>query len=100
MKLSSQQLRVIRDYFSDKPVLRAYIFGSYARGDADAKSDIDFLLQWDYSRKIGLQYVSMQLELEKLLNKKVDFSSEDFLKPRIRELVEQEKQLVYEKSTR
>ncbi len=100
MKLSARQLRVIRDYFSDKPVLRAYIFGSYARGDADAKSDIDFLLQWDYSRKIGLQYVSMQLELEKLLHKRVDFSSEDFLKLRIKAFIEQEKQLVYEKPTR
>ena len=97
MKLSARQLRVIRDYFSNKPVLRAYIFGSYVRGDADAKSDIDFLLQWDYSRKISLQYVSMQLELEKLLRKRVDFSSEDFLKPRIKAFIEQEKQLVYEK---
>ena len=98
MKLSSAEIKTISEYFADKPVLRAYVFGSYARGDADDKSDIDLLLQFDYTRSIGLQYVGMQLDLENLLNKRVDFSSEDFLKPRIKALIEKEKQLVYEKA--
>lgn len=98
MKLSAEEIKTIRDYFSDKPVIRAYVFGSYARGEADEKSDIDLLLQFDYSRKIGLKYIGMQLELEALLHKRVDFSSEDFLKPRIKALIVKEKQLVYEKA--
>lgn len=98
MKLTAAQHKSIRQYFADKPVLRAYVFGSYARGDADENSDIDLLLQLDYSQKIGLMYVGMQLDLEKILHKRVDFSSEDFLKPRIKKAIEREKQLVYEKS--
>ena len=98
MKLTEAELKSIQQYFTGKPVLRAYVFGSYARGDADEKSDIDILLQLDYSHKIGLQYVRMQLDLEKLLHKRVDFSSEDFLKPRIKSAIQREKQLVYEKS--
>lgn len=99
MQLTVKQKAALQKYFSNQPVLRAYVFGSYARGDADEKSDIDLLLQLDYSQKIGLRYVRMQLDLEKLLHKKVDFSTEDFLKPHIKKAIEHEKQLVYEKST-
>jgi uncharacterized protein len=98
MKLSSTDLDTIRDYFEDKPVLKVYLFGSYARGDADQQSDVDLLLQLDYSQKVGLQYVRMQLDLEDILQKKVEFSSEDFLKPRIKAAIETEKELIYEKS--
>lgn len=98
MQLSQEQLNILQSYFSDKPVLKAYVFGSYARGDADEKSDIDILLQLDYSKKIGLQYVRMQLELEDLINRKVDFSTVDFLKPGVQKLVDREKKLIYEKS--
>ncbi len=41
MKLSEQQRQIISNFFADNPVLRAYVFGSCARGDADGKSDID-----------------------------------------------------------
>lgn len=99
MKLTTAQHQSIRQYFADKPVLRAYVFGSYARGDADENSDIDLLVQLDYSQRIGLKYVRMQLDLEKILRKRVDFSSADFLKPRIKKAIEREKVLVYEKST-
>jgi len=97
MKLTAREIESIQQYFADKPVLRAYIFGSYARGDADEKSDIDILLQLDYTQKIGLQYIGMQFDLENILHKKIDFSSEDFLKPRIEKAIRSEKQLVYEK---
>jgi len=98
MRLSNREEKIIRNYFADKPVLKAYVFGSYARGDADKDSDIDLLIQLDYSQRIGLKYVSMQLELENLLRKRVDFSSADFLKPRIKSFIEGEKKLVYEKT--
>ena len=98
MRLSNREVKIIRNYFADKPVIKAYVFGSYARGDADKHSDIDLLLQLDYSQQIGLKYVAMQLELEKILHKRVDFSSADFLKPRIKAFVEREKKLLYEKA--
>jgi len=98
MRLSNREVKIISNYFADKPVLKAYVFGSYARGDADKYSDVDLLIQLDYSQHIGLRYVAMQLELEKILRKRVDFSSADFLKPRIKGFVEREKKLVYEKT--
>ena len=36
--------QVLAEYFSDKPVQRVQVFGSYARGEATAESDLDVLL--------------------------------------------------------
>jgi predicted nucleotidyltransferase len=55
--------------------LKAYLFGSYVRGLADDKSDIDILVDLDYSQRIGLQFIQMKVDLEKLLNSKVDLVS-------------------------
>lgn len=76
MKISKQNITLLQDYFKDKPVLRAYLFGSFARGDADSKSDYDILIELDYSQKIGLEYIQMQLDLASMLNKNVDLVSE------------------------
>jgi predicted nucleotidyltransferase len=55
--------------------LKVYLFGSYVRGLADDKSDIDILVDLDYSQRIGLQFIQMKVDLEKLLNSKVDLVS-------------------------
>jgi predicted nucleotidyltransferase len=38
MELSKHQRQVICNLFSDKPIRKAYIFGSYARGDAEEEA--------------------------------------------------------------
>lgn len=62
------------------------VFGSVARGDADARSDIDFLVEMEPGRSLfdlgGLQY-----DLERLLGGPVDVVTERGLKARIRERV-------------
>jgi len=50
-------------------VSRAGIFGSYAKGEENSKSDIDRLIELDGSL---LKIVEIQFELEDSLNKKVD----------------------------
>ena len=97
MRLSAQKLNIIRSYLQDKPVLKAYLFGSYARGEASRKSDVDILVELDWSQKIGLLYVQMQMDLEDLLHRKVDFVSEDGVSPLIRPLIEADKILIYER---
>ena len=47
MKLDSRQISEIGNYFKDKPVLKAYLFGSCARDEADDRSDIDILVELD-----------------------------------------------------
>ena len=65
------------------------VFGSVARGEADVRSDVDFLVEMEPGRSLfdlgGLQY-----DLERLLGRPVDVVTERGLKPRIRDRVLQE----------
>jgi predicted nucleotidyltransferase len=62
------------------------IFGSVARGQADEQSDIDLLVSMDPGRSL-LDHAALWLEIQELLNYKVDIVSDRGLKPRIRERV-------------
>ena len=70
---------LIRQYFIDKPVKKAYLFGSFANNMALPDSDVDILVDLDYSKPIGLEFVQMKFDLETILNKKVDLVSSNGL---------------------
>ena len=97
MTLDSSKIESIKDYFKTRPVLRAYLFGSYVRGMADNESDIDILVDLDYSQRIGLQFIQMKLDLEKLLDSRVDLVSSNGISKYIKPLVDMEKRLIYAK---
>lgn len=65
------------------------VFGSVARGDADEKSDIDLLVEFEPGRSL-LDHAGLWMDLQELLGCKVDVVSERGIKPRIRERVLQE----------
>lgn len=54
-------------------VKKATLFGSYARGDYDEKSDVDILIQ--PPSRMGLTFIDLQHNLEDVLHKKVDLVS-------------------------
>jgi predicted nucleotidyltransferase len=87
----------IIEYFRKKPVLKAYIFGSIARNESDENSDIDIIVELDYSQSIGLEFVEMQLDLEELLDRKVDLLSSNAISKYIRPFIDKDKILIYEK---
>lgn len=65
------------------------IFGSVARGEADADSDVDFLI--DLGEDLSPWFpVRLIRDLESLLGRKVDVVTENGLKTRIRDRVLQE----------
>jgi len=97
MIMVNSNIQTIQNYFKTRPVLKAYLFGSYVRGEADDNSDIDILVDLDYSQKIGLQFIQMKIDLEKLLNSKVDLVSSNGLSKYIKPIVDGEKQLIYER---
>ncbi len=43
-----QTINVIHDYLAGQPVVKAWIFGSFARGEEKAQSDIDILFIPDF----------------------------------------------------
>ncbi|HVA98119.1 MAG TPA: nucleotidyltransferase domain-containing protein [Bacteroidia bacterium] len=97
MQLSLKDKNIIKNFFSDKPILKAYLFGFYARNEAESNSDIDILVDLDYSKHIGLSFVSMKLELEKKLHKKIDLVSSQAISKTILPFVEHDKKLIYER---
>jgi Predicted nucleotidyltransferases len=62
------------------------LFGSVARGEADERSDIDLVVDFDPERSL-LDHAALSLELQELLGHRVDVVSGRGLKPRIREQV-------------
>lgn len=87
----------LKQYFSTKPVLKAYIFGPVAKGEENENSDIDILVDLDYSKRIGLLFIQMKIDLEILLHKKVDLVSTKGLSPYLKPQIDDEKLLIYER---
>lgn len=65
------------------------IFGSVARGDADERSDIDFLVDLEQGRSL-LDLGGLLMDLQALLGRPVDIVTERGLKARIRDRVLEE----------
>jgi predicted nucleotidyltransferase len=96
MNLSVQDRLLLQRFFAGKPVKRAYLFGSYARDEADKNSDIDILVELDFSAHIGLGFIQMKFDLEELLRRKVDLVSEDGLSKYVKPYIDKDKILIYE----
>jgi len=98
MILSKQQIQeVINNYFTEKPVKRVWLFGSYARGDANEESDLDVLIDIEDNRKVGLRYLAWHEEIENIVKKKVQVVSNAAVSEYIRPFIDADKLLMYEK---
>ena len=73
--LSREKAKLQRRY----PVHRLALFGSYARGEAQSDSDVDLLVEVDPS--IGLRFVTLAEDLERLLGLPVDLVSQRAIRP-------------------
>jgi predicted nucleotidyltransferase len=78
-----QQLEDNRDKIRSFGVKRLGLFGSYARGEATASSDLDFVV--DLENETFDAYMDLKEFLEELFSCKVDLVMKDALKPRLRE---------------
>lgn len=96
--MSEQMIQTIRDYFATQPIERAWLFGSYARGEERADSDVDILVTLDSSAKVGLiRYVHIINGLKELINKDVDMVVDGTLLPFAVESANRDKKLIYER---
>jgi predicted nucleotidyltransferase len=62
------------------------VFGSVARGESDAQSDVDFLVDMDHGRSL-FDMGGLLMELKDLLGKEVDVVTPNGLRARMRERV-------------
>jgi len=78
-KIKPDIISILKKY----KIKKAGIFGSYARGEQRKNSDVDILIQ--PPKGMGLEFVSVNLELEEKLGKKVHLVSYKFIDPYIKE---------------
>ena len=71
-------------------VKKALIFGSFARREQHEDSDLDILVQFDYSKMDGLDYMRLWKELDEKLRLKVDLVSWAYVNPLVKENAEKE----------
>lgn len=91
--------RIIRKYFQSKPVEKAWVFGSFSRGEETKDSDIDILVALSPHSGLGLQFFGMIIDLEKLLGRPVDLVVEGNILPFASDSVDKDKILVYERAS-
>ncbi len=90
---------MIRSFFASQPVNRAWVFGSYSRGEQTPDSDVDILVDFDREHAtIGLfEYVRMINQLRILTGKEIDLVENGSLLPFADESAQKDKLLIYER---
>lgn len=97
--MSTQAMtQIIADYFEMQPVVKAWLFGSFARGEERPDSDVDLLVEFDHSSPIGLfAYARIWREIEERLGRKVDLVEDGTLMPFAVDSANHDKKLIYER---
>ena len=81
-EIKSKVVPVLKRY----GVKKAAIFGSVVRGEAEADSDIDILVEIESDMSL-LDFVGLKIEIEEALGKKVDLVEYSTIKPLIKERI-------------
>jgi uncharacterized protein len=95
--MNAEMTQILKDYFRNKPVHRAFLFGSVVK-NKQRPNDIDVLVELDYSNGANyFLFFDMQDDLSRLLNSKVDLVSSNGLSAYIQPIIDEEKVLIYER---
>jgi len=74
-------------------VKRASFFGSFARGEAKKDSDIDILVEFRGNKSL-LDLVKLEMELEKVLKKKVDIITYNSIHPLLKDIISKDEKVI------
>jgi hypothetical protein len=89
----------IQDFFRSQPVEKAWLFGSFARGEETPSSDLDILVAFTPDAHVSLlAHARMTLALEQNTGRSVDLVTEGTLLPFALESAEHDKILIYERA--
>lgn len=90
--------QTIANYFKTQPVLKAWLFGSVARGEETPLSDVDIIVLLDHSQPVGMKFFGMWSDLEQMLDRKVDLVEDGELLPFAAESANRDRLLIYERT--
>lgn len=97
-KRMKEMIPKIQNYFVSQPINKAWLFGSYSRGEERPDSDIDILVQYDDSDNISLLTISrIMVQMKHLLGHDVDLVEDGRLLPFAEESANHDKILIYER---
>lgn len=77
--------------FASYPISSMAIFGSFVRNEQNSLSDVDILVE--FNDKVGVRFIDLANELEKLFGIKVDLVSKKGIKKRYLKSIEED--LIY-----
>ena len=80
-------------------VVRSAIFGSYARGEANSKSDVDLIVEMKKPRGIFFT-IGLKLDLEEKLNRKVDLLTPGAINHRLKKYINKDVIEIYNSRNR
>ena len=86
----------IREVLVDEPVKKAWLFGSYARGQENSDSDVDLLVEMAPNNLTILGFLGIQIRLERATQKQVDLIEDECLEDFARSSADNDKILIYE----
>lgn len=89
-------IKQIIPILKNQEVLKASIFGSFARGDNTKNSDIDILVKLKNSKTL-FDLIELKMALEEKLDRKVDLLTYKSIHPLLKNAILQEQKVIYEK---
>ena len=92
IEIPADQIRQLCERYQVRELV---LFGSAARGEMSADSDIDMLVEFHPHARIGWELFELQEELEKLAGRKVDLGTKRSLKPWVRENALRDARILY-----
>lgn len=93
-------LEKIRAYCKTQPIRRLSVFGSAARNELTAESDIDLLVEYEPEARVSLFDIGGHLmDFQDIVGRKVDLVTPKGLCPYIRDEVLDDARLVYAKKS-
>ena len=87
-----EKLKEVKPILATKyPIKNLALFGSVSRKEDEESSDIDILVE--FNRSVGMEFIHLSYDLEKLLKRKVDLVSRKGIKEKYFKVIEPE--LIY-----
>lgn len=100
-KLDTKRIEMfgkVQNYLSTVPVTKAWVFGSFARGEETPESDLDLLVDLDKEARVSLlKLISYKLDIEEKIHREVDLIEDGALRPFAVASANKDKYLIYER---
>jgi predicted nucleotidyltransferase len=83
-----KKLALFQEELKELSVKDLYVFGSYAREEADEQSDLDILVEFEAGAQIGLfEFARLRRRLCELLGREVDLVTRDAIRPEMKDQI-------------